>query len=115
MHLPIVPFISLVTAAAAADWWYFDAWDGVGCGDLPQNGEIFSATEGVGSQVCISFSDGTKAYSYAGSHGEDQTEIWGYLDEHCTGPSKPLLNNTCTNPEISIPYIRSWKVIAHDS
>lgn len=110
MRLLAVSLLTFVTAAAA-DWWYFDAWDGLSCGDFPQKGELFSSTEGEVSPVCINFEDGKKAYSYAGAHGDDSTEIRGYLYEHCTGPSRVLENNTCTNPEISMPYIRSWEVI----
>lgn len=109
MHLLFVPLFALL-ASASSDWWYFDAWDGLSCGDAPQNGELVITTEGSGNQVCISLDESQKAYSYSSAFGLDETEVRGFFYEHCAGPSKVLVNDTCTNPDANLPYIRSWKV-----
>ncbi|KAJ5747330.1 uncharacterized protein N7511_009026 [Penicillium nucicola] len=100
----------VTVATATSSWWVFDAWDGLSCGDAPQNGQIFFTSEGHGEMTCISFDEAQRAYSYAASFGEDDVEIWGFLHEHCEGPRKAFLNNTCMNPDIVVPYIRSWKI-----
>jgi len=104
--------LSLLSALAAADsgWWFFDAWDGLSCGDAPQNGQVFFSTQGNGEQFCINFDNSQRAYSYAATYSDQDVEVRGYLNEHCEGPSKRLLNNTCTNPDIDITYIRSWRI-----
>ena len=104
--------MSLLSALAAADpgWWFFDAWDGLSCGDAPQNGQVFFSTQGNGEQFCVNFDNSQRAYSYAATYSDYDVEVRGYLNEHCEGPSKPLINNTCTNPSIEIPYIRSWRI-----
>ena len=112
MHL--LSAFSLLTfftsTTASSDWWYFDAWDGLSCGDAPQNGQLLLTTEGTGNQICISLDEGQKAYSYASAFGRDETQVFGFFYEHCVGPSKVLVNNTCTNPSVDIPFIRSWRV-----
>lgn len=110
MRIAVISLLAIATVAAA-DWWYFDAWDGLSCGDAPQNGQVFLSTEGTGEHICISFEDGQRAYSYAAGFVNEETEAWGFLYEHCEGPSKSLHNNTCTNPDVDIPYIRSWKIV----
>lgn len=110
MHLAVVSILAMTTLVVA-DHWYFDAWDGLSCGDAPQNGKVFLSTEGSGEHVCISFEDGQRAYSYAAGYNSENTEAWGFLHEHCEGPSKVLQNNTCMNPDVEIPYIRSWKIV----
>ncbi|KAJ5082186.1 hypothetical protein N7532_011229 [Penicillium argentinense] len=88
--------LSLLTSVAVADpgWWFFDAWDGLSCGDAPQNGQIFLTTEGLGDSFCMSFDNGQRAYSYAASYFSEDIEARGYLHEHCEGPSKIIHNNT---------------------
>ncbi|KAF7712061.1 Uncharacterized protein PECH_005079 [Penicillium ucsense] len=98
-------------ATSPTDWWYFDAWDGLSCGDMPQNGHLFFTADGSGSEICISLNSGQRAYSYAASFGRDETVVHGFLNEHCEGPSKVLMNNTCTNPDVEIPFARSWRVV----
>lgn len=110
MRLAVISLLAMATVATA-DWWYFDAWDGLSCGDAPQNGQVFLSTEGTGEHVCISFEEGQRAYSYAAGYISDDTEARGFLHEHCEGPSKTMHNNSCTNPSVEIPYIRSWKII----
>ncbi|KAF3401896.1 hypothetical protein F1880_009750 [Penicillium rolfsii] len=116
MHI-LLPslFAFLASASSSSDWWYFDAWDGLSCGDAPQNGELLMTTEGTGNQICISLNEDQRAYSYASAYGLEETEVRGFLYEHCSGPSKILMNNTCTNPDVEVPYIRSWKIIAAES
>lgn len=109
MHLFVIVLFVLATAANA-DWWHFYAWDGLSCGDVPQNAKLFSTTDGIGDDICIDFGGDQKAYSYAAGFGSGSVEIRGYLHPHCTGPNKTLANYTCTNPEVHIPYIRSWQV-----
>ncbi|EPS26479.1 hypothetical protein POX_g09225 [Penicillium oxalicum] len=115
LHLSILPLITLISSTLATnpvDWWYFDAWDGLSCGDLPQNGQLFFTADGTGSEICINLNEGQRAYSYAASFGKDDTVVQGFLNEHCEGPSKVLLNNTCTNPDVEIPYAKSWKIVS---
>jgi hypothetical protein len=107
----LAPLFALL-ASASSDWWYFDAWDGLSCGDSPQNSELLITTEGMGNQICISLDESQRAYSYSSAFGEEETEVRGFLYEHCAGPSKVLVNNTCMNPDADMPYIRSWKVFA---
>jgi hypothetical protein len=66
--------------------------------------------EGIDEMTCYNFDEGQKAYSYATEFGDDDLEGWGYLQEHCEGPRKALKNHTCMNPDMDIPYIRSWKI-----
>lgn len=40
--------------------------------------------------------------------------MFGFFYEHCAGPSKALVNDTCTNPSVDIPFIRSWRVSTDD-
>jgi hypothetical protein len=112
----VLSIIASAVSVAAGNpaWWAFDAWDGLSCGDAPQNGQLFFTTEGTGEGTCITFDEGQRAYSYAASFGGDDVEAWGFLHEHCEGPKKPLLNNTCMNPDIPIPYIRSLKIYSID-
>ncbi|KAJ5886239.1 uncharacterized protein N7473_008913 [Penicillium subrubescens] len=114
MHILLQSLFALL-ASASSDWWYFDAWDGLSCGDAPQNGELLITTEGTGNQICISLDESQRAYSYASAFGQDETEVRGFLYEHCAGPSKILVNDTCTNPDEDMPYIRSWKIFAAES
>lgn len=106
MQIALISLLALATTVAA-DFWYFDAWDGLSCGDAPQNGQVFFSTEGFGEQSCISFEESQRAYSYAAGSVSEDTKALGYLYEHCEGPAKTLLNNTCMNPDVDIPYIRS--------
>ncbi|KAJ5761680.1 hypothetical protein N7533_003719 [Penicillium manginii] len=110
----VVLFLLATLAAADLAWWSFDAWDGLSCGNAPQNGQVFFTTQGMGDQLCIDFGTGQMAYSYASSYSEENVEVRGYLHEHCEGSSKVLQNNTCTNPDIEIPYIRSWSIYSTD-
>ena len=110
MHLPVISLLAMATVVAA-EWWYFDAWDGLSCGDAPQNGQIFLSTEGIDEHDCISFEDGQRAYSYAAGSDNEEIEAWGFLYEDCEGPSKVLYNNICMNPDIEIPYIRSVRIV----
>jgi hypothetical protein len=114
MHILLPSLFALLTSASS-DWWYFDAWDGLSCGDAPQNSELLITTEGTGNQICISLDETQRAYSYASAFGQDETEVRGFLYEHCAGASKILVNNTCTNPDEDMPYIRSWKIFAAES
>lgn len=109
MHFTVITLLAAVTAADPG-WWLFDAWDGLSCGVAPQNGQVFFSIEGQGNQFCINFDHGLRAYSYAATFFSEDTKIRGYLHEHCEGPSKDILNDTCTNPDIEIPYIRSWNI-----
>lgn len=109
MHFAVLSLLATV-ATASSGWWFFDAWDGLSCGDAPQNGQVFFTTEGNGDQFCVNFGDSQRAYSYASTYLDEDVEVRGYLHEHCEGPSKVLQNNTCTNPDIEIPYIRSWRI-----
>lgn len=103
----ISPLVLATTAAAAADHWQFTAWDGLSCGGAPQNGQVFMTAEGVGEQICINFEQGQKAYSYMVRFSNEDTTVMGYRAEKCEGPGRLLKNDTCTNPDIDIPYIRS--------
>ncbi|KAJ5668089.1 uncharacterized protein N7477_006659 [Penicillium maclennaniae] len=76
MHLAVISLLAMATVATA-DWWYFDAWDGLSCGDAPQNGQVFLSIEGTGEHVCISFEEGQRAYSYAAGYLSEGTEAWG--------------------------------------
>ena len=108
MRLTTISSLALATAAAAAtDHWHFTAWDGLSCGGAPQNGQVFMTAEGVGQQICINLEQGQKAYSYVARFDDGDTTIVGYRAEQCDGPGRLLKNDTCTNPDIDIPYIRS--------
>lgn len=102
--------LAVFASAASAEQWWFDAWDGLSCGDAPQNGVVFSTTEGSGEKLCVTFEHGQRAYSYASGFPTDEIQVRGFLHEHCEGPNRTVVPNTCTNPQIEIPYIRSWQI-----
>lgn len=98
------------TAVASSGQWWFDAWDSLSCGDVPQNGVIFFTTEGSGEKLCVNFENNQRAYSYAAGFASDQMVVRGFLHEHCEGPNRTLVPTQCTNPQIEVPYIRSWQI-----
>lgn len=111
MRLIVLSALATVAVAVTnSNWWIFDAWDGLSCGDSPQNAELLFDIQGLGNQFCINFDKGQRAYSYAASFSDDEVEVEGYLQEHCEGQGRALFNNSCMNPDIEIPYIRSWRI-----
>ncbi|CAI7655800.1 unnamed protein product [Penicillium bialowiezense] len=117
MRIAVLSALAIV-AVADPSWWYFDAWDGLSCGDMPQDGKIFFSTEGttdyLDDQACVNLDDDQRAYSYAATFTENDVHLKGFLHEDCKGPGKALRNNTCTNPSIKVPYIRSWRITKAD-
>ncbi|KAJ5332864.1 uncharacterized protein N7506_006647 [Penicillium brevicompactum] len=117
MRLAVLSALAIV-AVADPSWWYFDAWDGLSCGAMPQNGQIFFSTEGTTEdfedEACVNLDEDQRAYSYAATFTENDVQLKGFLREDCEGPGKALWNNTCMNPSIKVPYIRSWRIMKSD-
>ncbi|KAJ5591837.1 uncharacterized protein N7459_002206 [Penicillium hispanicum] len=103
-------FFLFAFAIAGSSAWVFTAWNGVGCGEGPQNAEVIQALEGEGNQPCINLDGDDKAFSFSGQ-ADEGTVIWAYHYPDCTGQRRKVVQDQCQTPLARLPCIRSWKIV----
>lgn len=109
--LIIRTFILSIFAITLSSAWVFTAWNGVGCGEVPQNAEILQSIEGEGTRKCTNFDGDDKSFSFWGQLDEDEDAvIWAYHQPDCTGRRRRV-RDECQNPLTRFPCIRSWEVV----
>lgn len=109
--IQLLLYFTVATSTVAT--WTVSAWDGLACGDLPQASQQFLWDEKEDidvSEGCERLDPGTKAYSMSTTSDTSDIEVWAFAFPGCKGGRKKI-REECTNPDISVPYFTSYKVI----
>lgn len=103
-------FLYLTFATSALAIWSVSGWDGLGCGDVPQNAKqiVWEEKDEI-IEGCATLDPGPKAFSMLLETDIDQLEVWGYTLPGCRGARKRV-ETLCTNPDISFPYFASYEL-----